>query len=86
MDEGRDDRDGQDGLSRHHGGRGEEKPQKAQRPGMRQDEIEREADHDRRKAEQSVDHHDEEPATREFEHRQRGPRRQRDDGSDDRRG
>ena len=61
-------------------------PKDAERAGTRQDEIDREPDHDRRQAEQRVGEHDQASASGKARHRQQRAERRADGGGDDSRG
>ena len=68
----------EDSLGEHHGARREQHPQFAQRAGAGQDQVQRQADHHRRQAEQRVDDDDQQTPAGKAENRQAGAERQPD--------
>ena len=73
--EGGHDRRREDELGEHHGARGKEQAQPAERAGARQQQVKGEADDDRRKAETRVGQDDDHVAPGKGAHRKRRPER-----------
>jgi hypothetical protein len=78
MHKRRDDRDCQDCLRHHHGGRRKQQGERAQGPGARQGEIQHEADDDGRQSEKRIDQNDNQSSSMKGKNRKDGPDGQAD--------